>query len=106
MSENDSRYQAQNAGRIINDLIAHLRGDVNKVDGPQVIMLFDVSAEVPGSLLKEFHCDISQSEKECRVSEVEFELFAVKEGVPFPKGWLMSRPFGGDRGGWRQRKEW
>jgi len=46
LSESDWRTHTQNAGRMMGELIQHLREDVKKVDDPQAKALFEVSAEV------------------------------------------------------------
>lgn len=45
-SESDPRYHTQNVGRMMTDLINHLREDVDEVDDPQAKALFEVAAEV------------------------------------------------------------
>lgn len=96
ISEENLGYHAQDSGRIIDDFIAYLRDDVNKLDEPRSFARgsrwFAEGVD---------HCEL-RSEKAWRVSEDEFKLFAVKEGLRFPR----DRSFGCDRGGWRQRKEW
>ncbi len=66
MSETDPLYHTQNVGRMLNDLIAHLREDVNKIDEPQAKALFEVSAEVLSGLQKAFEHYESKSEKAWR----------------------------------------
>ena len=66
MSESDPRYHTQNVGRMMNDLITHLREDIDKVDDPQAKALFEVSAEVLGGLRKAFEHYENQSEKAWR----------------------------------------
>jgi hypothetical protein len=63
MSEKDPRYHTQNVRRMINDLITHLREDIEKIDDPQAKALFEVSAEVLGGLQKAFEHYESRSEK-------------------------------------------
>jgi hypothetical protein len=46
LSEQDPRYHTQRVGRMMGELIDHLREDVDKVDDPQAKALFEVSAEV------------------------------------------------------------
>ncbi len=66
MSENDPRYHTQRVGRMLNDLVNHLREDVGKVNDPKARALFEVSAEVLGGLQKAFKDYESQSEKAWR----------------------------------------
>ncbi|MGE5251569.1 MAG: hypothetical protein ACM3QS_15310 [Bacteroidota bacterium] len=63
LSENDPHYHTQNVGRMIDDLITHLRNDVEKVDDPQARALFEVSAEVLGGLQKAYQHFEDRSEK-------------------------------------------
>ncbi len=63
LSENDPHYHTQNVGRMIDDLITHLRSDVDKIEEPQAKALFEVSAEVLGGLQKAFEHYESKSEK-------------------------------------------
>ncbi len=66
MSDNDPRYHTQNVGRMLNDLINHLREDVRKVNDPQAKALFEVSAEVLSGLQRSFEHYESRSEKAWR----------------------------------------
>jgi len=63
MSEKDPRYHTQKVGRMLDDLITHLREDIEKIDDPQAEALFEVSAEVLGGLQKAFEHYENQSEK-------------------------------------------
>ncbi len=63
MPEKDPRYHTQRVGRMIGDLIEHLREDIGKMDDPQAKALFEVSAEVLGGLQKAFEHYESRSEK-------------------------------------------
>ncbi|HLO17688.1 MAG TPA: hypothetical protein VK206_22855 [Anaerolineales bacterium] len=64
--ESDPRYHAQNVGRMIEDLINHLRTDIEKVDDPQAKALFEVSAEVLQGLQRAFQHFETKSEKAWR----------------------------------------
>ena len=66
LSERDPRYHTQNVGRIMEELINHLREDVQKVDDPQAKALFEVSAEVLGGLQRAFEHFETKSEKAWR----------------------------------------
>ena len=66
MSESDPRYHTQKVGRMIDDLITHLRDDIEKVDDPQAKALFEVSAEVMGGLQKAFEHYENRSEEAWR----------------------------------------
>ncbi len=63
LSESDPRYHTQNVGRMMKDLIDHLRQDVDKVDDPQAKALFEVSAEVLSGLQRAFAHFETKSEK-------------------------------------------
>lgn len=66
LSESDPRYHTQNVGRMMQDLINHLREDVEKVDDPQAKALFEVSAEVLAGLQRSFEHFETKSEKAWR----------------------------------------
>ena len=63
LSESDPRYHTQNVGRMMEDLINHLREDVGKVDDPQAKALFEVSAEVLQGLQRAFEHFETKSEE-------------------------------------------
>lgn len=62
LSERDPRYHTQNVGRMMKELIDHLREDVEKIDDPQAKALFEVSAEVLGGLQRAFEHYETKSE--------------------------------------------
>lgn len=66
LSERDPRYHTQNVGRMMEELINHLREDVKKVDDPQAKALFEVSAEVLEGLQRAFEHFETKSEKAWR----------------------------------------
>ena len=66
LSESDPRYHTQNVGRMMEELINHLREDVEKVDDPQAKALFEVSAEVIGGLQRAFEHFETKAEKAWR----------------------------------------
>jgi hypothetical protein len=53
-SANDPRHHTQKIKQRLDDTIAHLREDIGKVDEPQLIAMFETSAEVLGGLSKAF----------------------------------------------------
>lgn len=66
LSESDPRYQMQNVGRMMTELINHLHEDIDKVDDPQAKALFEVSAEVLRGLQRSFEHFETKSEKAWR----------------------------------------
>ena len=66
LSERDPRYHTQNVGRMLEDLIGHLREDVEKVDDAQAKALFEVSAEVLQGLQRAFEHFETRSEEAWR----------------------------------------
>lgn len=52
--ERDPRYHTRKLQREMQDLIDHLRADVEKVAEPQAKAMFETSAEVLGGLVKAF----------------------------------------------------
>jgi len=66
LSESDPRYHTQNVGRMMEELINHLREDVEKVDDPRAKALFEVSAEVIVGLQRAFEHFETKSEKAWR----------------------------------------
>ncbi len=53
-SENDPRHHTTKIKRMLDDLVKHLREDVQKVTEPKAQALFEMSAEVLGGLHKAF----------------------------------------------------
>ena len=66
LSESDPRYHVQNVNRMMEDLIGHLREDIDKIDDPQAKALFEVSAEVLQGLQRSFEHFDTKSEKAWR----------------------------------------
>ncbi len=66
MAKDDPRIHVQNVGRMIEDVVIHLREDINKIDDPQAKALFEVSAEVLGGLQKAFEHFENRTEKAWR----------------------------------------
>lgn len=66
LPESDPRTHTQNIGRMMEELVNHLREDVEKVDDPQARALFEVSAEVIQSLQRSFEHFESKTEKAWR----------------------------------------
>ncbi len=63
LSESDPRYHIQKVGQMMEDLVNHLREDVDKVDDPQAKALFEVSAEVLQGLERAFKDFETKAEK-------------------------------------------
>lgn len=53
--ERDPRHHTQNMRKRLQEMIDHLRADIEKVDEPQLKAMFETSAEVLGGLAKAFH---------------------------------------------------
>jgi hypothetical protein len=66
LSESDPRYHTQKVGRMMGELIDHLREDVEKIDDPQARVMFEVSAEVLEGLQRSFEHFEAKSEKAWR----------------------------------------
>jgi hypothetical protein len=66
LTENDPRYHTQKVGQMMEDLVNHLRQDVDKVDDPQARALFEVSAEVLQGLERAFKDFEAKAEKAWR----------------------------------------
>ena len=54
-NERDPRYHTQNMRNRLQEIIQHLRADIEKVDEPQLKAMFETSAEVLSGLVKAFH---------------------------------------------------
>jgi hypothetical protein len=52
--DGDPRHHTQNMTKQLQDIVAHLREDVKKVDEPQFKAMFETSAEVLTGLVKAF----------------------------------------------------
>ena len=53
-ADRDPRHHTQKIKTRLNETIAHLREDIDKVDEPQLKAMFETSAEVLGGLVKAF----------------------------------------------------
>jgi hypothetical protein len=53
-SEKDPRHHARKMQKALQDFRDHLRGDIEKVDEPQLKAVFETAAEVLGGLAKAF----------------------------------------------------
>ena len=53
--DGDPRHHTQKMAKQLQDIVAHLREDVKKVDEPQFKAMFETSAEVLTGLVKAFH---------------------------------------------------
>ncbi len=60
--ESDPRHHTANVKRMLNDVIAHLHSDINKVSDPKAQALFETTAEVLGGLTKAYDHFENQSE--------------------------------------------
>lgn len=64
--ESDPRHHTEKVGRKLDELIAHLREDVGKIDEPKAQVLFETSAEVLTGLRMAFEHYESKSESAMR----------------------------------------
>jgi hypothetical protein len=53
-TEGDPRHHTQKMKARLQDIIDHLRGDIDDVDDPMLKAMFETSAEAPGGLTKAF----------------------------------------------------
>jgi hypothetical protein len=53
-NDRDPRHHTQKMKKRLDETIAHLRSDIEKVDEPQLKAMFETSAEVLGGLVKAF----------------------------------------------------
>ncbi|WP_454849161.1 hypothetical protein [Rhizobium binxianense] len=53
-SEADPRHHTQKMQRRLQEMMDHLRADIEKVDEPQLKAMFETAAEVLGGLKKAF----------------------------------------------------
>ena len=53
-TDRDPRHHTQKMKNRLNELITHLREDIDKVDEPQFKAMFETAAEVLGGLVKAF----------------------------------------------------
>jgi hypothetical protein len=53
-ADRDPRHHTQKMKKRLNETIAHLREDIEKVDEPRLKAMFETSAEVLGGLVKAF----------------------------------------------------
>ena len=53
-TDRDPRRHTQQMGRRLEELMDHLREDIEKVDEPQLKAMFETSAEVLGGIRKAF----------------------------------------------------
>lgn len=65
-NDRDPRYHTQNMQRQLQEMIDHLRADIEKVDEPQLKAMFETSAEVLGGLKKTFSDYESRNERAWR----------------------------------------
>jgi hypothetical protein len=62
----DSREHTKNIRQMLDDLITHARGDIEKIDDPQAKVLFETTAEVLIGLKTAFQHYESKSESAFR----------------------------------------
>jgi hypothetical protein len=62
-TESDPLYHTQNMQQRFQELIVHLRQDIEKVDEPQFKAMFETSAEVLEGLIKAFRDYEQKSER-------------------------------------------
>ena len=67
--ENDPRHHTMYLRDQFNQLVTHLRGDVEKVDDAQAKALFETSAEVLDGLLRAFQHYEERSEAAWKVQQ-------------------------------------
>ncbi len=53
--QRNPRYHVQKVAARFQELIDHLRSDIEKIDEPRAKAMFETSAEVLGGLQKAFH---------------------------------------------------
>jgi len=53
-SEKDPRHHVQKMKQRLQETVPHLREDIRKVDEPQLMAMFETSAEVLSGLVKAF----------------------------------------------------
>jgi hypothetical protein len=54
VSDRNPQHHTQNMKKRLSETMTHLRGDIDKVDEPQLKAMFETSAEVLGGLIKAF----------------------------------------------------
>nr|CAD6437844.1 hypothetical protein REQ54_04291 [Rhizobium sp. Q54] len=60
--DKDPRHHTQNMQRRFQEMIKHLRADVERIDEPQLKAMLETSAEVLGGLKKAF-CDYEEKKE-------------------------------------------
>jgi hypothetical protein len=68
-ADRDPRHHTQKMKKRLNETIAHLREDIEKVDEPQLKAMFETSAEVLGGLVKAFSDYEQKNESAWRKSD-------------------------------------
>ena len=68
-ADRDPRHHTQKMKKWLNETIAHLREDIEKVDEPQLKAMFETSAEVLGGLVKAFSDYEQKNESAWRKSD-------------------------------------
>jgi hypothetical protein len=65
-ADRDPRHHTQKMQKALQDIRNHLREDIQKVDEPQLMAMFETSAEVLGGLEKAFKDYEQKNEKAWR----------------------------------------
>jgi hypothetical protein len=68
-ADRDPRHHTQKMKKRLNETIAHLREDIEKVDEPRLKAMFETSAEVLGGLVKAFSDYEQKNESAWRKSD-------------------------------------
>jgi hypothetical protein len=68
-ADRDPRHHTQKMKKRLNETIAHLREDIEKVDEAQLKAMFETSAEVLGGLVKAFSDYEQKNESAWRKSD-------------------------------------
>jgi hypothetical protein len=62
-TSSDPRQHTANIKRMLNDVVTHVRGDVDKVDDPKAQALFETTAEVLRGLITAYEHYEGRTEK-------------------------------------------
>jgi hypothetical protein len=65
-TDRNPRHHTQKMQALLKEIMDHLRWDVEKVDEPQLKVMFETSAEVVGGLIKAFRDYEQKNESACR----------------------------------------
>src|SRR5687768_15488056 len=67
-TESDPLYHTQNMQQRLQEIVTHLRDDIDKVDEPQFKAMFETSAEVLEGIIKAFRDYEQKSERAWQAS--------------------------------------